>query len=486
MRPAPSRCLRVLAASLLAGLALASPARAGEVEVTVGGQATRMSPNELRAHYDVAAGGYRLRAAGAPADDVAHPPALSVRRLIELTGASPDAVSFVSLERADGTRLVLSGADIADPPPFPEGPPLVWADADAIRFLRPLRDAGDVNAGDNLSFEGIMRVRVQHGALLAVRASAEPSRVAVGEPVRLRAAVDGINLSAASCRWTLGDGSTADGCSVSHTFGDEGAYAVTVAVTGPDDSGGASSPLQLRVGRPPSDGSGVTGAGRARRDTGAAQGAASPGRQGRRGGATGRGDGVGGTTGEAEVRSRGARRARPAAGVAPPAPAGAPDTDGGAPVPTPTPAAVAPAGAPARAASPPATSPVASEDPPVRARRDSKPVSRRQAERAAAVPPRADRPPPRSSRRTPAPGAASETTDTVRGVLVADLAAPAPASPANARATRAEAASARRGSPERLVLGPQALAGMLALGLIGVGVGLERRRSPLGPRYATS
>ena len=86
-------------------------------------------------------------------------------------GVAPDALSFVSIRRPNGTLTVLRARDLARPAPFPDGPPLVWLDADSVRFLRPVRDDADVNGADNIATAGEdLVVRVQQGPLLAGRA----------------------------------------------------------------------------------------------------------------------------------------------------------------------------------------------------------------------------------------------------------------------------------------------------------------------------
>ena len=76
--------------------------------------------------------------------------------------------------------------------PAPDGPPLVWLDADSVRFLRPVRDADDVNGADNIASAGDdLVLRVRQGPLLDVAVWVAPARPSAGERVRLEARVTG-------------------------------------------------------------------------------------------------------------------------------------------------------------------------------------------------------------------------------------------------------------------------------------------------------
>ncbi|MDX6722448.1 MAG: hypothetical protein QOD73_852, partial [Solirubrobacteraceae bacterium] len=161
---------------MIAAASAAAPAAAGAagILVRVPGGERHLSPEEVAAAVDRPAGTYLLRAAGTSAEPVAHPPALSVRRLVTLAGASPDALTFVTIERPNGSLALLGRGDLADPAPFPDGPPIVWMDAGGARYLRPLRGPDDVNGADNVDItDGDLIVRVHAGPLLVVRATAD-------------------------------------------------------------------------------------------------------------------------------------------------------------------------------------------------------------------------------------------------------------------------------------------------------------------------
>jgi hypothetical protein len=236
-----------------AAAAAPAAASAAGIVVRLAGTERHLGPEEIDAAVDRPAGSYLLRAPGTTAEPVAHPPALSMRRLVALAGGSPDAASFVSIERPNGTLSILRRGDLADPAPFPDGPPIVWMDAGGTRYLRPLRGPSDVNAADNIGITGgDLVVRVHQGPLLRVRTRTNRRTVPAGEPVTLSAEVVGpVRGQGLTFDWTFGDGSGRPGRTVRHRFRTPGVYEAVVTVTGADDSGGSSAPLLIRVGEPP-------------------------------------------------------------------------------------------------------------------------------------------------------------------------------------------------------------------------------------------
>jgi PKD domain len=246
--------LAVCAVVAAASAAPAAAADAAGILVRLPGGERQLSLGDIRAAVDRPAGPYLLRAPGARAAPTGHPPALSLRKLVTLAGGSPESVSFVSLTRPDGTLSLLRGGDLADPPPFPDGPPIVWVDAGQVRYWRPLRSPSDANAADNIGItEGYLVVRAHQGPLLTVRATADRLTVPAGRPVHLSAEVTGGATAGQSLTfvWTLGDGARKRGAAISHTYARPGVYEAVVTVTGNDDSGGSSAPLRLTVGDTP-------------------------------------------------------------------------------------------------------------------------------------------------------------------------------------------------------------------------------------------
>jgi hypothetical protein len=411
---------------VIAAASAAAPAAAGAagILVRVPGGERLLAPEDVGAAVDRPAGTYRLRAAGTSAEPVAHPPALSVRRLVTLAGASPDTLTFVTIERPNGSLALLGRGDLTDPAPFPDGPPIVWMDAGGARYLRPLRGPDDVNGADNVGItDGDLVVRVHAGPLLVVRATADRRTVAAGAAVHLTAEVvsGAAPGPALTYAWRFGDGGSASGRAVRHAFAAAGVYEAVVTVSGSDDSGGSSAPLRIRVGAA-RKGAGATGGGTADRRRAPAQGPAA-----------GSGTGGGGA---------------PAAPATVPAPARA----------TALPATTAPPpAAPAPATTPPRSAAQAPQRAPqARPRRRPAPAPRR----AAA----AGRPP---------------AGTLVRGALVAARVAAALPGATPPGAPVAPAAARRGTDPRSDPLGPAA--GIVAaIALVGVGVRRERRAP--GPR----
>jgi hypothetical protein len=242
--------------ALIAAAAAAAPTavHAAGILVRLPGSERLVSQEEVKGAVDRAAGTYLLRARGTSAEQIAHPPALSLRKLVTLAGGSPDTVSFLSITRPNGSLAILRRGDLAEASPFADGPPIVWTDAGGVRYLRPLRGPGDANAADNIGItEGNLIVRVHQGPLLEVRADASRRTVPAGEPVHLEAEVRGGAMPgvALTFSWSFGDGTRRRGPALRHAFARPGVYETIVTVSGSDDSGGASDPLRISVGDPP-------------------------------------------------------------------------------------------------------------------------------------------------------------------------------------------------------------------------------------------
>jgi hypothetical protein len=222
-----------------------------------GGGADFVGASQIAGGGDVAPRTYTLRARpGEPGEQITHG-GLSVRGLLRIAGLDPDRIGFVTVPRADGTTAYLPGSDFAEPPPFPEGPALVWVDSNATHLFRPVLGPEDANAADNIATPGgeALALRVSDGALLSVRAEADPDKASVGQRVSFSAAASGaLGGEAISYRWDFGEGAGAEGQRVSHAFEAPGSYEVAVTASGSRESGGVSEPLAIVVGNPPEAG----------------------------------------------------------------------------------------------------------------------------------------------------------------------------------------------------------------------------------------
>jgi hypothetical protein len=302
MRPA----LRAAAGlAFICGLAALAPAAsvsaAGPAGIIVGypGAQTFVGANQIAAQSDVTSVDYTLRSPGA--QQMFPESGLSVRKLITFAGSNPDQVGFVTVPRPVGTTAYLPGSDFADPPPFPEGPALVWVESDTARFLRPVRNATDINADDFIvtTSGASLTIGLHAGNILKVAAHVNTARPRAHKRVSFSADAAGqLPLEQLSYSWQFGDGTVGQGPAVSHDFRFKGSYTVLVSVTGDRDSGGESAPLALTVGKVKKKGPGGAGP---------ANGPSSKGAAGKGSGSGGgNGSGQSGGAGSATAASTGA------------------------------------------------------------------------------------------------------------------------------------------------------------------------------------
>lgn len=262
----------VLAATLASAGSRAGAARGPGIVVRLPGASgggagapTFVSADEIAAQADIAPTGYTLRRARGDAGRPVTLSGLSVRKLVTLAGGDPDTIAFVEIGTPDGPAVFLDRADLADPPPFPEGPALVYVRGTTTHFFRPVRDDRDVNAPDHVLSEpgGSLALSGHTGSLLSVRARADDTTVKPHAVVSFTARATGAKPhEKLTYLWRFGDGRRATGASVSHAFATLGEYFATVTVTGDLDSAGISPSLRIRVGDVPAGpggGGGATG-----------------------------------------------------------------------------------------------------------------------------------------------------------------------------------------------------------------------------------
>jgi len=257
------RCL-LAAVALSLGLGVAA-AHAGGPGITLFApnrvQPVTLSGQQIAARADVGPRRYTLRASPGAAGRKLTLRGMSIRGLLQLAGLDPDAINFVTIVRENGSLLGLTRADVADPPPFPEGPALVTDDGATTRFFRPVRDPDGTNAADNVttSNAGPLEISVDGGGLLAIKAQASRRKVRTGQPVtfsaRVRFPPTGAQLS---YQWDFGDGTRAVGSHVTHTYtiADDMQAQVSVRGTGGSTarcktSCGGVATVDVRVGEPP-------------------------------------------------------------------------------------------------------------------------------------------------------------------------------------------------------------------------------------------
>jgi hypothetical protein len=258
-RTPPARCALVAVALSVATALVPAGALASGPGVTVfskqRAQPLTLSGAQIAAAADVPARTYTRRDRPGSAGRRIRLGGLSMRGLLRLAGIDPGSVRFVSVVRADGSLAVLKRADLAG---FPEGPALVADNGSSTRFFRPVRGAGGTTDNVVSSSAGPLEITVDAGALLAVKATASPTKVQPGKPVtfsaRVRFPPPGARIT---YRWDFGDGTTAVGRRVTHSFDVDAEQQVQVAARGTGGStarcaticGGVAT-VVVRVGNP--------------------------------------------------------------------------------------------------------------------------------------------------------------------------------------------------------------------------------------------
>jgi hypothetical protein len=255
-------CCALAATALVLAIAPAA-AFAGGPGVTVfskqSAKPVTLSGAQIAAAADVPPTTYTLRSSAGSAGTKLRLRGLSMRGLLDLAGVNPSSVRFVSVIRANGSLAVLNHADIAGSP-FPEGPALVTDEGSTTRFFRPVRGGRGTNAADNItsSEAGPLEITVDGGTLLAVRATVSPKQTKPGETVTFSARVKFPPAGAQiTYHWDFGDGTTAVGQRVTHSFASEGDMQVQVAARGTNGATSACSgvcggvaAIDVRVGNP--------------------------------------------------------------------------------------------------------------------------------------------------------------------------------------------------------------------------------------------
>jgi hypothetical protein len=305
----PARCALAAATVSIALAICPAGALAGGPGVTVIGrqipQPLTLSGDQISAASDVSPRSYTVRErAGGPTQKV-QVGGMSVRSLLQRAGVDPSSIRKIAVSRRDGSDLVLTRADLAEPPPFAEGPAVISDSGGGTRILRPVRNSRDANARDDIISPvnaGPLVIRVDDATSLSVTAKASPEQVRAGKDVTFTGSVQS-GAGPFSYHWDFGDGATDEGQRVSHSF--DGALDAQVQLT---VTGNCSSfclgvdTVTVRVGNPvpgpntpgatnPGGGSGNPDA----PGSGTGNGAGGPGGSG--------GGNVAGATGEASVQA---------------------------------------------------------------------------------------------------------------------------------------------------------------------------------------
>lgn len=242
-----------LAALVLCALAsLAGIARGDAAQVTVvspGGAEQTLSLAALAGSEDVLDRAYALRSGSGESSQTLS--GFSLARILEAASADPFGFSYLEVQRPAGGAVVLSRHQALDADAFAEGPPLLYATAEATGFLRPSAGADDLNGEDSFEAPQGVTLVLRKGEPLQIRARASTLRTRPGKPVEFTATVDlagsGEELTYS---WYFDDGHSASGAGASHSFAKPGSYDVVVGVTTPGDDAGASDVVTVQVGAP--------------------------------------------------------------------------------------------------------------------------------------------------------------------------------------------------------------------------------------------
>jgi hypothetical protein len=256
-RTLPARRWALLAAALSIAIAItiAPAALASGPGVTVIGrqldQPFTLSGDQIAAGADVPSTSYTKRDRLGSATRV-QLSGMSIGSVLSRAGIDTSSIRRVAISRTDGSDLVLTRADLSQPSPFKEGPPLITDSGGGTRVFRPVRNARDLNARDDITTfsSGPLLIRVDDATSIPVTASASPTQVRVGRDVKFTAKVQG-GPPGLSYHWDFGDGSTDEGQTVTHSFDVALDQQVQVTVTGNCASfcQGLDS-VSVRVGNP--------------------------------------------------------------------------------------------------------------------------------------------------------------------------------------------------------------------------------------------
>lgn len=254
-------CVLALCCAILATAAGPAMAEPGIEFRLPGSQTKTITATEIANEADVTARDYTVRSGSG--EEVVSRSGLSVRKALQLAGADPDRIGVLEIVRPNGRTVSLTAADLADPPPFPDGPALVSVDGQSTRFLRPVRNGSDVNADDDFAIDNgqPLVVHVDKDNAVAVTSEADRTTVKAGETVTFTASVTGGHPGEVfEARWDFGDGRSGAGGTITHGF-TKGSYNVVVTAHGDEGSAGAAPPIRVTV-RAAAGGGGGKGGGK--------------------------------------------------------------------------------------------------------------------------------------------------------------------------------------------------------------------------------
>jgi hypothetical protein len=215
-----------------------------------GGEPTTLSLADLAAQQDVHGATYTVRAADGGTSTVTVAAGVSLEALLRAAGLDGDVFTYVSIPRPDGSGVVvlrdeLGGTD--------EGPPVVWADEQGVRFLRPSDGDGDANAGDLVTAaDGALALDLRRGEPLVPRIAVSTLRGRPRQPIEFSASLASGTLPAGmDYQWYFDGNGTVMGANVTHRFPRASTYLVLLnVVRGNGEAVGLPARVRVRIVRP--------------------------------------------------------------------------------------------------------------------------------------------------------------------------------------------------------------------------------------------
>ncbi len=233
-RTLPARCALAAAALSIAIALFPAAALAGGPGVTVIGRSLSdpftFSGDQIAGASDVPSTSFTVRDRPGVVRRI-QLGGMSVRSVLSQAGIDVSSIRRVAISRRDGSDLILARAELVSP--GPEGPALVADTGGSTRIFRPIRNARDINGRDDVDSGGLsLLIRVDDATSIPVVAKANPQQVRTGKDVTFTATVRGTPPPGATYHWDFGDGATADGRTVTHSFDTALDQQVQVTVTG--------------------------------------------------------------------------------------------------------------------------------------------------------------------------------------------------------------------------------------------------------------
>jgi hypothetical protein len=242
-----------------------SPAAGVDIHVVGGGESV-LSPGDLSSIETVNESISTRSTPGGQVSDGNFPVScgIEISDLLQAAGLSRSSANFLGVQQTDndpsdaGFWEALDQGEIwSDSSRFVSGQvPVVWFNGDHAEYMRPLLagDSQDTNIGSFVQSDdgSLLDLYVGSGTLLSVTDSASYPGSAKGNDadrgklVTFRAAVSPGGTSP-TLTWDFGDGTQAQGATVTHRFSQPGGYLVSLQALSSDGSGGAAEPLTVNV-----------------------------------------------------------------------------------------------------------------------------------------------------------------------------------------------------------------------------------------------